>query len=129
MELVELIDRVDRSNVGICLDIANALRLGDEPSRTNGEAASLVRMIHLRDIEPLENLADPIAGPATVPLGEGVAPLRETLARLAEPLAGGTPVLVEVGQVGPTYDEFELIISGLDWLRAYRNRWLGERAS
>lgn len=52
--------------------------------------------------------------------GEGVVPLRETLARLAAPLAGGTPVLVEVGQVGPTYDELELIVSGLDWLRAFK---------
>jgi sugar phosphate isomerase/epimerase len=79
-------------------------------------------MVHLRDVEPLENVSDPVAGPRTLPLGEGVVPLRATLRRLAAPLAGPTPVLVEIGQVGPGDDERTLVAGGLDWLRDYRDQ-------
>jgi sugar phosphate isomerase/epimerase len=119
-ELVELLRAVDRSNVGICLDIANAVRLGDDPLTMSDQVCSLVRMVHLRDVEPLENVSDPVAGPCTAPYGEGILPLAETLDRLASSLAQEAPILVEIGQVKPGDDELELVASGLDWLRLHR---------
>jgi sugar phosphate isomerase/epimerase len=121
-ELTELLTAVDRPNLGICLDIANAVRLGDDPSTMTDQVSSLVRMIHVRDVEPLENVSDPVAGPRTVPYGEGIVPLAETLDRLASSVGREAPILVEIGQVKPGDDELQLVAGGLTWLRLHHER-------
>jgi sugar phosphate isomerase/epimerase len=116
-ELAQLLAAVDRRNLGICLDPANAMRLGDDPPAMGDEVAALVRMVHLRDVEPLERVSDPVAGPCTVPFGAGIVPLAAILDRVPP-----SPVLVEIGQVRPADDELALVAGGLDWLRRARAR-------
>ena len=59
----------------ICLDTANALRVGDDPVEAAALLAPLTRMVHLKDVEPLDRVVDPVAGPCSVPYGEGVVPI------------------------------------------------------
>jgi hypothetical protein len=70
-------------------------------------------MVHLKDCEA-PNGGDPVAGPRSVPFGEGVVPLREVLGVLpADAL-----VCVEIAQLGPGDDERRLVRQGVDWLRS-----------
>jgi hypothetical protein len=71
-------------------------------------------MAHLKDCEPLDPDADPVAGPRSVPYGTGVIPL-EAILRLipAEAL-----VCIEIAQLGPGADERALVADSVGWLRA-----------
>ncbi len=117
-ELLELVERVDDSALVICFDTANALRVGDDPVEAARRLAPLTRMVHLKDVEPLDRVVDPVAGPCSVPYGEGVVAVSEILAALRAAEFGGL-VCVEIGQVVPGSDELALVESCVDWLRTY----------
>jgi len=119
-QLAELIGEAGAAALGVCFDAANAQRVGESAGEAATRLAPLVRMVHLRDIEPPSAATDPIAGPATVPFGSGVVPLDEVLDALAAPIEAGAPVCVEIGQVRPGDDELELVADGVRWLRARR---------
>lgn len=112
-ELLDVVERVD-AGLGVCFDTANALRVGDDPVEAAGLLAPLVRMVHLKDVEPLERVADPVAGPCSVPYGTGVIDVDGVLATLS-----GRDVLVcvELGQLAPGSDEIALVENGVAWLR------------
>ncbi len=114
-QLLDLIERVDES-VGVCLDTANAYRVGDDPLEAAALLAPLTRMVHLKDVEPLEHVTDLVAGPCSVPFGEGVIPIAGVLAELERAGFGGL-VCVELGQIAPGQDEIEIVEASVDWLR------------
>jgi sugar phosphate isomerase/epimerase len=117
-ELEELLDRVGDDTLGVCFDTANALRVGDDPVHAAALLAPRTMMIHLKDVEPLDGVTDPIAGPRSLPYAEGVVPLHEVLSALD---AGGFDglVCVELGQLGAGADELALVEQGVAWLRRY----------
>jgi sugar phosphate isomerase/epimerase len=115
-ELLELVERVGDDTLGVCFDTANALRVGDDPVEAAALLAPLVRMVHLKDVEPLDRVRDPVAGPCSVPYGAGVIDVDGVLATLStfEGL-----VCVELGQLAPGTDEVELVEGCVFWLRRY----------
>ena len=117
-ELLELVERVDDDALGVCFDTANAVRVGDDAIEAARLLAERTWMLHLKDVEPMANVTDPVAGPRSVPFGEGVVPVAEVLeaVRPSDPL-----VCVELGQLGPDADELVLVEQGVAWLRAYSN--------
>ena len=114
-ELLELLERVDEG-VGVCLDTANSYRVGDDPVEAATLLAPLTRMVHLKDVERIGHATDPVAGPRSVPFGEGVIPIMEILDQLVHAGFDGL-VFVELGQIAPGQDELEIIEASVDWLR------------
>jgi 3-oxoisoapionate decarboxylase len=116
-ELLELVERVGDDALGVCLDTANALRVGDEALEATELLAPLTAMVHLKDIEHPDPAQEP-AGPRSVVYGEGVVPLREVLAALERAGFDGL-TCVELGQLPPGADELELVERCVAWLREY----------
>jgi sugar phosphate isomerase/epimerase len=112
-ELGRLLDQVD---AGVCFDTANALRVGDDVLEAAALLAPRIRMVHLKDVEPVTAETDPVAGPRSVAYGTGAVPVEAVLDAL-----GGFDglVCVELGQLGPGDDERALVASSVAWLRAY----------
>jgi sugar phosphate isomerase/epimerase len=112
-ELRELLERIGEPVVGVCLDTANALRVGDDPLAAAMVLAPWVRMLHLKDCETPDGSA---AGPRSVPYGQGVVPLEAVL----EVVMPGDPLTcVELGHLGGgPVDERALVADGVAWLRA-----------
>jgi sugar phosphate isomerase/epimerase len=118
-ELGWLLQRVD---AGVCFDTANALRVGDDVLEAAALLAPRVRMVHLKDVEPITAGTDPVAGPRSVPYGTGAVPVETVLDAL-----GGFEglVCVELGQLGPGDDERALVAESVAWLRAYSSEGAG----
>jgi sugar phosphate isomerase/epimerase len=114
-ELRELIARVGHPGLGVCLDTVNAVRVGDDAVEAARLLGGEVRMVHLKDCEPLDRVADPVAGPRSVAFGEGVIPLESVLHELDGAGFDGL-VCVELGQLGPGDDERALVAACVDWL-------------
>jgi sugar phosphate isomerase/epimerase len=115
-ELQWLLDRVE---VRVCFDTANALRVGDDVLEATELLAARIEMIHLKDVEPLTPDMDPVAGPGSVAYGTGVVPVEAVL----DKLRFDGLVCVELGQLGSgDDDEREMVAAGVGWLRAYRER-------
>lgn len=121
-ELHRILDLVDFDDeLGLCLDVANLVRLGENPPDAVREAASRIRMVHLRDCEGITESTDFIAGPEVRPFGAGEVPISATLAVMEE-WCPNVPVLVELAQLGPGVDECCLVETSLQWLRGWRAR-------
>jgi 3-oxoisoapionate decarboxylase len=112
-----LLEAVAHPALGVCLDTANAPRVGDDALEATRLLAPRVRMVHLKDVEPVENAADPVAGPCSLPYGEGIIPVESVLAALAAAGFDGL-VCVEVAQLAPGVDERALAAECVEWLRA-----------
>jgi sugar phosphate isomerase/epimerase len=114
-ELCELLERVADPVVGVCLDTANALRVGDDPLDAAMVLAPWVRMLHLKDCEAPDGSP---TGPRSLPYGHGVVPLGAVLeaVRATDPLT-----CVELGHLGAgPVDELALVADGVAWLRRWR---------
>ncbi len=120
-ELDRLLSTVD-SGVGVCLDTANAARVGDDPVEAARLLGARAGMVHLKDIAAVAGARDVVTGPVSVPFGEGIVPIGEVLRALDAPIRAGAAVCVELGQIAPGDDERVLIDRSLQWLRA----WKGE---
>jgi sugar phosphate isomerase/epimerase len=116
-ELLELVERADDEALGVCLDTANLIRVGDDPAEGAALLAPLTLMVHLKDVEPITPDTDPVAGPCSVPYGEGVIPVEGILATLRDAGFDGL-ACVELGQVASGDDELALVAGGVAWLRA-----------
>ncbi|HWV86602.1 MAG TPA: sugar phosphate isomerase/epimerase family protein [Capillimicrobium sp.] len=113
-ELLALLDAVP--GLRVCLDTANALRVGDDPVALAAAVADRVAIVHLKD------LAGMGPDPRSVPYGTGIVDLVGVLDALE---AGGAPadvpVCVELAQLGPgAVDERLLVRQGIGWLAAQR---------
>jgi sugar phosphate isomerase/epimerase len=116
-ELCELLGAVP--GLGVCLDTANALRVGDDPVRLARRVAQRVAMVHLKDVDAPAVGADPRLGPTSVAYGAGVVDLEGVLAAL--PADPALPVCVELGHLGGgDVDERALVRQGVAWLAGRR---------
>jgi sugar phosphate isomerase/epimerase len=116
-DILELLERVDRPNLGVCLDNVNLIRVGDHMLAGTSALAPFALLAQLKD-----HLAgDPTVpgGPISTALGEGVAPLDGVIARLAAAGFRG-PVCVEIASLGAgDHDELALVERSVRWLRAH----------
>lgn len=117
-ELVEIIERAGRSNIGVTLDNVNLIRLGDDMIEGTRLLAPWTHIVQLKDHLASTDPAMP-GGPVCTTLGDGVAPLEELLDVLARAGFSG-PVCVELASLGPgPVDELEMIARSVDWLRQH----------
>jgi sugar phosphate isomerase/epimerase len=114
-DILDLLARVDRPNVGVCLDNVNLIRVGDDMLIGTRALAPHVFLVQLKDHLPGDPSA--VGGPICTALGEGIAPLDDLLAILDG--AGFTgPVCVELASLGSgEVDELALIERSVAWLR------------
>lgn len=118
-DLVRLTERVECDNVGICFDLGNAVRVGDDVVEAARRAAALVRMVHVKDIRLQPgSIGNPAAWWPTTPLGRGDLPFAEALrATLASPHRPRW--YVEMAAMHPDYpDEDVAVEESLGFLRA-----------
>jgi sugar phosphate isomerase/epimerase len=114
-DILDLFARVDRPNLGVCLDNVNLIRVGDDMAEGTRALAPHTLLVQLKDHEP----GDPTiwGGPVSTALGEGVADLDGLLAILAAAGFDG-PVCVELASLGPNdVDELAMIERSVTWLR------------
>ncbi|HVR33689.1 MAG TPA: sugar phosphate isomerase/epimerase family protein [Acidimicrobiia bacterium] len=111
-DLIELIERVGCDNVGICYDLGNAVRVGDDVVEAARRAAALVRMVHVKDVrvQP-DSIGDPAAWWPTTPLGHGDLPVAEALrATLASPHRPRW--YVEMAAMHPDHPDEDMAVEG-----------------
>jgi sugar phosphate isomerase/epimerase len=116
VEISQLLARVDEPALRVCFDTGNAMRVGDDPVEAARLLSPAVRMVHLKDCEPLDGVSDPVAGPRSLPYGTGVIAI-ETVLDLLERAGFEDLVCVELAQLGPGVDERELVADSVRWLR------------
>jgi sugar phosphate isomerase/epimerase len=115
-QLAQLLHAVDDPSLGVCFDTANALRVGDDALEAASLLAPAIRMLHLKDVEPVVAATDIVAGPCSVRYGTGVVPLDGVLDVVQTAGFDGL-VCVEIAQLAEGDDERELVEDGVRWLR------------
>lgn len=116
-DILDLFARVDRPNLGVCLDNVNLIRVGDDMLDGTRALAPLTLLVQLKDHGP----GDPTiwGGPVCVPLGEGIAPLDETI-EILDAAGFDGPVCVELASLGGgPVDELAMIADSVAWLREH----------
>jgi|1186.fasta_scaffold83174_2 sugar phosphate isomerase/epimerase len=116
-DILSLFDRVDRPNLGVCLDNVNLIRVGDDELEGTRALAPYTLLVQLKDYAP----GDPTVwgGPVCTALGEGIGPLPEILGILERAGFDG-PVCVELASLGDgPVDELAMIERSIGWLRAH----------
>ena len=117
-ELVEIIDRCERPNLGVTLDTVNLPRVGDDMVEGTRILAPHTLLMQMKDHAPTDDFRQ-LGGAVTTALGEGEAPLDELVAILAEANFDG-PVCVELASLGPgQVDEMAMVARSIEWLRAH----------
>jgi sugar phosphate isomerase/epimerase len=109
-QIEQLLDEVG-DDLRVCFDTANALRVGDDVAASAERLAPAIEILHLKDC--LGSWDDPVAGPISVPLGEGVVSVDEVLAACPDALA-----CIELGQLAPDAAERELVAACVDYVRS-----------
>lgn len=109
-QIEQMLDEVGE-DLHVCFDTANALRVGDDVAAAARRLAPAIEILHLKDC--LGSWDDPVAGPVSVPLGEGVIPIDEVLDACPEAL-----VCIELGQLSPTAGERTLVGTYVEYLRS-----------
>ena len=99
------------ADLGVCFDTANALRVGDDVAEAARRLAPAIAVLHLKDCAG--SWDDPVAGPVSVPLGEGVIPVDEVLDACPDALA-----CIELGQLASGVGERALVGTYVEYLRA-----------
>lgn len=94
----------------VCFDTANALRVGDDVASAARRLSSAIEILHLKDC--LGSWDDPVRGPVSVPLGEGVIPVDDVLDACPGALA-----CIELGQLSPDAAERVLVGTYVAYLR------------
>jgi sugar phosphate isomerase/epimerase len=108
-QLERLLEQVDE--LRLCFDTANALRVGDDVAEAARRLATAIEIVHLKDCAG--SWDDPVAGPVSVPLGDGVIPVDEVLDACPDALA-----CIELGQLAPGAGERALVGTYVEYLRA-----------
>ena len=108
-QIERLLDQVGE-DLRVCFDTANALRVGDDVAAVARRLAPAIEILHLKDC--VGSWVDPVAGPVSVALGEGVIPVDDVLDACPNAL-----VCIELGHLLPTADERTLVMTYADYLR------------
>ena len=106
-----LLELVADGRLRVCFDTANALRRGDDVLAAARRLSEAIVVVHVKDCAGTWD--DPTAGPVSLPLGEGVIPVRDVLDACPQAAAA-----VELGQLPPGADEVTLVAAAVDYLRA-----------
>lgn len=117
-ELVELVERVNSPWLGVCLDTANNVRLGEDPLAVVQRLAPWVRATHVKDVAPLAGAEGAFASWPSVPLGQGVVDVAAALRLLGQ--AGYRGLLaVEIDYLHPRHgtDEQAALRASMQALR------------
>lgn len=118
-ELVEVIHDVDAPNLGVCFDIANAIRVGDDPLVAARTLAPYATVMHVKDVQT--HVTFELSGPPSVPLGTGSLPVREALEIVVEQRPD-VWLLVEIAQIeDPQALEEDWVTHDIEWIRAVIN--------
>lgn len=116
VEILALLSRVERGNVGVCLDNVNLVRVGDDMATGTDLLAPHTNMVQLKDCLA----GDPTVpgGPVSTALGEGAADVTGVLRTLWRHGFDG-PVCIELGSLGADeVDELALVERSVAWLRS-----------
>ena len=117
-DILQIIDRVGRTNLGVTLDDLNLPRVGDDMIEGTRALAPHTLLVQLKDHVATDDMTIQ-GGAVCTALGEGVAPLGEIIAVLDEAGFDG-PVCVELASLGPgadSVDELAMIERSVTWLR------------
>lgn len=120
-ELGEIIEDVGNADLGVCFDIANALRVGDDPQRAAALLAPRVIAMHVKDADLSDSWG--VTGPPSVPLGTGSLPVLAVMGTILDSNPE-TWLLLELAHlVNASMDEEEWITRDIAWIRsAIRSR-------
>jgi sugar phosphate isomerase/epimerase len=120
--LMEFIDGFDCHNLGLCLDLGNALRVGDDPLLLIDDLnLDRIFMIQVKDVLRVEGHADPTGWWPTVHYGDGDVDLRACVRRLT---ARGYdyPIVIELSNLLPGLTETEVAKQAIAFLRERMHR-------
>ncbi len=121
--LMELIEVADRPNLGVVLDTANVVRIGEDAVDAARVLAPHTMMLHLKDLD-LTSCAEP-GDPGgwwpCVPLGTGDLDLASIMNLLQDADFGGL-ACIEVADIAPGADEDQIAAESVGWLRAFEPR-------
>lgn len=115
--LLELIDRTGADNLGIVLDTANVIRIGEDLVDVATELAPLIRMLHVKDVDLSEaEVGRPGGWWPSVELGSGDLDLEGTLEAV---VTGGFDGLacVEIASLPAGSNEDDLVAHDVAWLQ------------
>jgi sugar phosphate isomerase/epimerase len=114
-EVLELLERVNRPSLGVCIDTLNLVVVGDDMVEGCRALAPHALLVKLKDHRP----GDPTGwgGPVCTALGQGIAPLAEVLEVLGRAGFDG-PVCAGLASLGDgPVDEVAMIDASVAWLR------------
>jgi sugar phosphate isomerase/epimerase len=118
-ELFALVSSIGSPRLGLCFDVANAVRVGDDPVVAAHAAAPLTFMAQLRDLRlDLAERKGPGGWWPCTALGRGDVDIPSVLRAL---LAGGRceAWLIEASNVAPGEDEREIVATSLAYVRSF----------
>ncbi|MCU1489221.1 MAG: sugar phosphate isomerase [Acidimicrobiaceae bacterium] len=121
-DLLDLVASIESESLGVCLDVGNAVRVGDDPVASIEAASPFIVMTHLRDlrIDEWARGQGPDGWWPCVALGDGDLDIPGILGALAH-APRCRAWLVEASNVWPGQSELEIVNSSLGYLRT----WLG----
>lgn len=115
-ELLELLTTIDSPWLGVCLDTANNLRMGEDPVEVAQKLAPWTRATHIKDVRAHQGDPSTFAYWPSVPLGQGQVDLPTIVKLLAEQRYRGLLAL-EIDYLHPDYpDEDSAIGESLAFL-------------
>ena len=109
-DLVELVERVGRTNLGICFDGVNAVRVGDDLLEAARLAIPHIRMVHIRDWLPTTLHEDVEGFWPSVPLGSGQLDI-DGLIHFFETSGYTGGLFVEIAYLHPDYADEEWAVT------------------
>jgi sugar phosphate isomerase/epimerase len=127
-ELEMILERCD--GLGVCLDTANTLRMGNDPVSSTVKLHGRIGALHLKDVEPWDPSNPPWAenasggasgtgrGPNPAPLGTGAIDVAAVLSAVAD--LPGLAVCIEIGQIPTGADEREMAEAQVAWITEQR---------
>ena len=117
-DLVKLVEEVDAGNLGICFDMVNAVRVGDDLLAAVRLASPHIRMVHMRDHIPWPATgADPEGFWPSAPLGRGILDVDGLLGFLRASGYEGA-LFVEIAYMHPDYaDELKVVAESVAFLK------------
>ncbi len=118
-ELLDLLTTIGSPFLGVCLDTANQIRIGEDNGAALRRLAPWARATHVKDVARLEGAPPGFASWPAVPLGAGVVDLPAVLSELRAAGYGGL-LAVEIDYLHPRHgsDELAALAASVDALRA-----------